>query len=178
MKRLIAFVVLTVICVAMTAASSLRSSFQTNSKKGQQSVIDGADNPENIPDRVAYSLFLRMISGYKNETEKRYVEAYIEQMGIANKADAQALLAVAMEFKRRADDIEAEAKKARQRLNESATGREAAQATLRQLRLKRDSITDDIMSNLPRRLSQDGEAKVRRFINEQVKRKVRMHPAD
>src|SRR5207244_821799 len=47
-------------------------------------IIDGAANPELIPDRVAYSLLFRLIANRKTAEEKSHIRAYIRQIGLAD----------------------------------------------------------------------------------------------
>ena len=54
-------------------------------------LVDGSHDPKAIPDRIAYSLMLRLVSGGKDETEKRYIQSYISQMGIKNQEDIRIL---------------------------------------------------------------------------------------
>lgn len=47
--------------------------------------IDGAKNPELIPDHVAYSAIFRMLSNRHTKDEIDRVRAYVKQMGLENR---------------------------------------------------------------------------------------------
>ncbi|MCV4784817.1 hypothetical protein OFM36_35845, partial [Escherichia coli] len=53
----------------------------------EETVIDGSVNPEMIPDRVAQSLFLRLVSSYQ-DTNKGYIYEYLKQVGRENCCDS------------------------------------------------------------------------------------------
>lgn len=87
--------------------------------------IDGAKNPEMIPDRIAYALLLRLIANRQTEEEKGRIRAYIRQMGIGKPCcgqnpsagtkdtDVDALIAVAEEFQQHIATLDQQAKEIR-----------------------------------------------------------------
>ncbi len=63
-------------------------------------VIDGAKNPELIPDSVAYCLYFSAVGTLPNPTEKKKIiqQAHIRRSGLAD-TDRDVLLSVLAEFK-------------------------------------------------------------------------------
>lgn len=86
-------------------------------------LVDGSQDPKAIPDRIAYSLMFRLISGAKDETEKRYIQSYIVQMGIKDKEDLRILSATAERFKQRVDELDAKVGAIKKLESESRTQR-------------------------------------------------------
>ena len=72
------------------------------------SMIDGATNPQRIPDRVAYSLLFSMIANHRTEIEKNRIGAYIRQLGLSD-ADSTALIATSDEYMLRVGVIDNQA---------------------------------------------------------------------
>ena len=84
--------------------------------------IDGAKNPELIPDHVAYAILFRLLSDRNTEEEKARVRVYIRQMVLRctgcgqrteenqhatlDDVDTEALVAVAEKFHQRAKALE------------------------------------------------------------------------
>lgn len=189
MKRLTILFLITGISIAaiVAAASSPLKTFLAPASKSQQmpqnipdapGTIDGAKTPEKIPDRVAYSLVLRLISGYKDETERHHIKAYINQMGIQSDADVNAIFAVAEEYKQQVAAIDTSANGAKvQELRNQSGLSSTTQSRLMELRSQRDLLIDKSVVSLSNRLSPDGLAKMSKFINERVKKKVKMRPS-
>lgn len=137
--------------------------------------IDGSKSPEMIPDRVAYSLMLRLISSPRTETERRHIKAYIAQIGIESDADIIVLQAVAEQFSRQADIIDSEVKALKVKESQSNSRRAVAtQNRLNQLREQLDSVTIDAIQSLRSRLSGNGLDRLQQFVNSRVKRNIRM----
>lgn len=96
-----------------------------------EATIDGAKNPEQIPDQVAYRLFLRFLSNRQTEEEKNRARSYLklvlsacricnqkQQLQRAHqsyKAQIDALLTAADEYAQKASVFEDQAKKVRSR---------------------------------------------------------------
>ena len=81
--------------------------------------IDGAKNPELIPDHVAYSAIFRMLSNRSTQDEVYRARAYVTQMGLGKQpckvcppgfgtadADVNGFLATAEEYYQRVRDID------------------------------------------------------------------------
>ncbi|HYG80765.1 MAG TPA: hypothetical protein VD861_10275 [Pyrinomonadaceae bacterium] len=111
--------------------------------------VNGAKNPELVPDHVAYSLFFGFLAGRQgSETEKNSMRAYFNQTALEG-VDVDALLAAADEFQQRMDAPDS---------------------------AHRESILAEIIASLPKRIGASGMTKLRRHINERVKRKVKIVP--
>lgn len=146
-------------------------------------VIDGAVNPEMIPDHVAYSTLFALIAGRRTEAEAGRARAYVRQMGLKG-ADVEALVAAAEEFRQQAGVIDRHASQLRSRYFYKAGDgnyyRNGSPVTAEdrerwgQLRGQREVITADTAASLRRRLSGAGWAAVRRHVVGHMKRGIRM----
>lgn len=147
------------------------------------STIDGAVNPERIPDHVAYSLLFRLIAGRQTVEEKNRIRAYIRQMGL-EAGDIEALMATAEEFQQQvgALDNQAAAIKDRHFYKDAdgnyhpngTTPNQEERVQLRRLQNQKEAVVVNLASSLQRRLSVDGVVKLRQHINDHVKHKVKM----
>src|SRR5260370_28234849 len=63
----------------------------------QQGTIDGAVNPELIPDDVAYSLFLNFLAAHQSPDQKNSMKAYFKYHPKLNCIDVDTLMSVAEE---------------------------------------------------------------------------------
>lgn len=150
--------------------------------------IDGAKNPELIPDRTAYTLLFRLIANRQTDEEKNRIRAYIRQMGLGNgecqscskaeKAQAKgddkdidALIAAAEEFEQRVGVLDDRAVEIKH--NRLITNPERA-AQLSGLQQQKEAIVDEIIASFPQHMSAVGREKMRQHVNEHVKRKVKM----
>ncbi len=146
-------------------------------------VIDGAVNPEMIPDRVAYATLFALIAGRRTEAEAGRARAYVRQMGLEGE-DVEALIAAAEEFRQQAGVVDRRASGLRSRYFYKAVDgnyyRNGAPVTVedrerwKQLREQREVITADTAASLRRRLSGTGWAGVRRYVVGHMKRGIRM----
>jgi acetylornithine deacetylase/succinyl-diaminopimelate desuccinylase-like protein len=147
------------------------------------STIDGAVNPEQIPDHVAYSLFFRFIAGRHTIEEKNRIRAYIRQMGL-EASDVEALIAAAEEFQQQVGALDDQAAEIKDRhFYEDADGNYYPNGTtpskeervqLKQLQKQKEAVVIKLASSLRQRLSADGMVKVRQHINDHFKRRVKM----
>jgi acetylornithine deacetylase/succinyl-diaminopimelate desuccinylase-like protein len=145
--------------------------------------INGAVNPEQIPDHVAYSLLFNLIAGRQTEAEQNRIRAYIRQVGLGG-ADVDTLITTAEEFRQRVSILDKQAAAIKDRHffkdadgkyqpnGSTATSEERTQ--LQQLQRQRESIVADIVASLQQRLSADGFAKARQHVNERVKHRIKI----
>ena len=131
--------------------------------------IDGAKNPELIPDHVAYSLLFRFLCGRRTEAEKNFARSYIAQMGLGN---AERLLAVADEYKRRVAALDEQAKEIRRTYGSGPN----AKAQLRALQEQKVATVTEICDSLASHLGRQAAEKIRAHVNERIKRKVKIFP--
>jgi acetylornithine deacetylase/succinyl-diaminopimelate desuccinylase-like protein len=149
--------------------------------------IDGAQNPELIPDGAAYSILFRLISNRQSDVEKERIRAYIRQMGLgdqacptcpysagAGDADIDALIAIADQFQHRIGTLDMQVKEIKDHNwpNPSAE----IMVHLTKLQQQKEVVVAELVASLQMRLSPAGSEKVRRHINESVKRKIKITP--
>lgn len=150
--------------------------FANSAQPALPGTIDGAKNPEMIPDHLAYSLLFDLLSNRHTEVEKGRAKSYIRQAGIEG-ADVDALLAAAEDFRQRAGALDAQAATLNIRSHtEHPALSQNDVAQLKQLEKQREALAEDVIASLPHRLSGDGVAKLRQHVNERVKRKTKIFP--
>lgn len=137
--------------------------------------INGAKNPELIPDNVAYRMLFRLIADRKSDDEKRHIRSYLMQAGITEKSDIEALLALADTFHQRAYifDQKMGALIARYHPNHSNYTPEDKEL-LNKLQLEGEVIVAEIVAALPSKLSRKGLAKLRVHVHNRVKRNIKI----
>lgn len=128
--------------------------------------IDGAKTPNEISDRVAYSLFMRFLSGRTTKVEKAHARSYL-QMYLASACDTDALSDTDL------DSLLAEAEVYNQKV--SALDRRSRDIiNPRSLRKQKDQLVDATAAALPARLGMRVAEKVRAHLNDVFKRKVKI----
>lgn len=150
--------------------------------------IDGARNPELIPDHVAYLLMFRFIAGGQTAGTRERIEPYIRQIGLGDQecsscprrrnfedrdADINALLAAADEFQQRVGALDNQVIEIKRRNWPNPSPEVMAQLT--RLQRQKEAIVMEIMASLPGRLSAEGMDRLRVHINERVKRRIKMN---
>lgn len=213
MKRRIIFLLLCIVAISIVgiATGTLR-----NPKKAQATfspandapkqihqkkpdppgTIDGAKNPEMIPDRIAYMLLFRFISTHrKNETEQKQIREYVRQIGLgkqhrcpqsvvpddcslpnvgAGDSDIDALIAAAESFQQQVSVLDAQAKDIKDQTWPNPSPEVIAQLTL--LQRQKETLADEIIASLPSQLSPGGLQRVIHHINQRVKHLTKRFP--
>lgn len=136
-------------------------------------IIDGAINPELIPDRVAYSLMFRFIANRPKPEEKGRIRAYLRHIGLAD-GDIDGLIAAAEEFNQRVSPLDADAKQIK--ASNRGIVNPQVETHLRQLQGRKEAVVDYVVARLPLRISGDAISKLQRHVAEHVKRRVRFQP--
>ena len=149
--------------------------------------IDGAKNPELIPDHVAYAAIFRMLSNRHTQDELDRVRAYVKHMGLGKQncrqcppgfgtadSDVDAFLSAAEEFHQRVQIIDKQALEINDRTSVNPSAEMIAQ--LRGLERAKEAIGKDVAASLPARLTPGAFRLVRRHINEYVKQRIKLVP--
>lgn len=155
-------------------------------------VINGAKNPQLIPDQVAYSLLFRLVSGTQDAEAKKRIRSYVKQMvgecsncpgeeatrdkNKKKEQDTDAFITIANEFQQRVGVFDQQVIEIKKRNWPNPSPEVMAQLT--QLQRQKEAIVDELMASLPKRLSSKGVDKVRSHISERVKRNVKMKLKD
>jgi hypothetical protein len=160
-----------VIAIAATTSGVFviaKAPLSVHSPAQPKHVIDGAVNPELIPDRQAYLMLFRLLANRHSEAERKSIWAYIDGMNLGG---PDKLLAVADDFERRIGELDS---KAQQIHEQSASNLDAqAIAQLNSLQGQKEKIVDELIASLPNRLGADGAEKCRQHITERVKRRMK-----
>jgi hypothetical protein len=132
--------------------------------------IDGAKNPELIPDEVAYSLFFSFLSDRQTEKERNSMRSYVEQTALDG-LDVDTLLAIGEAFKKKAAAIDKQARALRDQ--NPFHPNEQAMALFRE---QHKAVTMEMVASLPSRLGHAGAEKVRQHILGRIKSRVKIIP--
>ncbi len=182
--------------LAMTTASSNTSKDLAVAKaptimplpQDPAGTTDGATQADMIPDRVAYSLLFRFLSGRHTEEEKNRARAYVrmifgckdcesqtEEQKAATAAEIEAFFSIASDFERNVGALDHQARETKgtpgTKLDKKAKDK------LVNLKKQKDTFVDSLVASLPSRLGASGVAKLRRYIKEEFKKKIKMGPA-
>lgn len=199
MRRRILVVLLLSIAIGVGAIGVVKSKTKISTsphcdalmstQQNHPSPIDGAVNPEMIPDEVAYSVIFRLISNRQEGPEKNRARAYIRRAlawsdsheplmlndkMIASDQDVESLLNAAEEFHRRVKDLDDQALTIKERTWPEPTPDALVQ--LNQLQQQHEALVAEISTSLPTRLSVDGMARLRAFINGHMKHNMKIIP--
>src|SRR2546425_3129641 len=149
--------------------------------------IDGAKNPELIPDHTAYSAIFRMLSNRHTKDEIDRVRAYVKQMGLGKldcrqcppgfgtaDSDVDAFLNAAEEFHQPVQIIDKQVLEINDHMWPNPSAEVMAQ--LRGLQRAKEAIATELAASLPARLTPGAFQLVRRHINEYVKQRVKLVP--
>lgn len=151
---------------------------------------DDSTNPDDIPDRIAYSLLFRFLSNptrIQNGNGEKRLRKYVAEIGLGKKdcatcptgltdeADINALLAAATEFRQRVDVLDQQAAqlKKENRINPDP----ARTAKLAELQQKKDAVVDKIASSLVKRLSKRAADGMPLFLRDRVKKRIKLGKA-
>ena len=136
--------------------------------------INGAVNPELIPDRTAYILLLRLLAGRHTEEEKISMKYYLrrDRPNLTDE-DINALLVAADEFVARVGVLDRKAKEIKDRYWPNPPAH--VMETLRQMQSQKELIADQVISSLSGRLSRGGLRDVHAFVNERVKSRTKIN---
>jgi hypothetical protein len=174
---------------AQNADHSQSSNLQPQDGPG---VINGKDNPELIPDHVAYAMLFRLIANRPEESAQRSIRSYVKQIfhcrdcesrlhpgqAVAEPAgdnpDIDALIATAEEHHRRITVLDNEAAKIKGRSWPEPAPEVMAKLT--ELQMGNEALTAEIAASLPTRLSAEGMQQLRNFIIEHVKPAIKIMP--
>ena len=148
--------------------------------------IDGAQNPELIPDHVAYSILFRLLSKHHTDAENKSTRAYIRVMGLGKQnckdcqsvgtddADIDALIAIADEYEQRIGVLDRQASELRERGGLQPNPVIAKQ--LAYLEEQHEALINETIAALPARLSREAVDRVAKHVNERMKRKMKIVP--
>lgn len=205
MKKLI-FAACTVVVIVLAIVALATSSNRVKAEKpqipGQQqraatsdkmSNIDGAVNPELIPDEVAFTMMFRVIGNRQTQEEKDSIRSYLRQAGLgcqtcqlpnsqkkqqqpttAEEPDIDAVVSLADEFWQRVSVLDEQVKQIKDRTWPNPS--QEVMSQLQQLEAQKQSIVAEIVASIPTRLSADAVAKLQNHIDTKVKPNVKIFP--
>lgn len=137
-----------------------------------------SSDPQLISDRVAYTMVLRLLSSHENDPAKiKRLRGYVEQnLGITNPSDILAVFRLASDFKQRNSPLDNQVnsiKKSYHTLGHPTIS-QADQQRLDRLKQDKEIVIDDLIADIPRRMSANGKNRLNQSIQARVKSKIRM----
>jgi hypothetical protein len=159
----------------------------TQSKPDQSpNIVEGANDPDAIPDYIAYSIMFRIISSSQQLGKKR-TRAYIRHLGLGDKEcptcssqigqkdqDVDTLIEAADEYNRQVSILDQQAREIKERTWHNRTPE--ARAALSQLQRQKQELVGKTVASLSVRLRPEALEKLHQYINEGVKRKIKLLP--
>jgi len=142
----------------------------------QLATVSGENNPELIPDRIAYTMIFRLLSSYKNDAERKRLRGYVQQnLGITDNNEIEAVFRLADDHKQRTLPIDSEINAIKDRYHPSHSPySNDDRKQIEKLKKNKEKIINDLISDIPRRLSANGKDKLHRSIQERVKQKIKI----
>jgi hypothetical protein len=136
-------------------------------------VVDGAKNPELIPDSTAYRMWLVTVSLPPNATEQErtFQQAHLKKLQLTNSVDHLALLSILTEFKSQYLSLIA-------RYNEAAKAAllNGGQADEKLFLQQRDDLVSSTRAAIARQLAPESAARVDAHVQGE-KKQIRLHTA-
>lgn len=137
--------------------------------------IDGANNPELIPDHVAYTLVFRTLATRQGtEFEKARSRAWAKSIGFDDMT-ADKLIEAANEFNARVSVLDQQANEIKNRTWPNPDA--AVMGQLTALQAKKEALVAEIAASLPGRLGQTAAANLHQNITGSLMRKMKVWPA-
>lgn len=148
------------------------------SKTVEFNQFSNTDNSQLISDAVAYTMVLRLLNSHGNDPAKiKRLRGYIQQnLGITNSSDILAVFRLASDFKQRTRPLDNQINTIKERYHSLGhpTVSQADQQRLDRLKQDKERVIDDLIADIPRRMSASGKNRLNQSIQERVKSKIRM----
>lgn len=163
-----------------SALPSLNTAVAAQDRPG---TVSGQNDPQAIPDHVAFELFLRSLipNSETDERELRRVKLYARDAGL-EEGEESWLLNAAREFGRQIGSLDKQAAEIKDRSWPKPS--EVAMNQLTQLEARRVALVKSFMESFHTRMGLIPESavarseKVKRYVNDVVKRKVKLTPSE
>lgn len=149
---------------------------QSANNEPQFAPVSVENNPQLIPDRVAYLLVFRLLSSHKNDTERKRLRGYVRQnLGITDDNEIEAVFRLADDFKQRTIPIDNQINSIKEHYHPSHSSfSNDDRKKLDKLKKDKEKIVNDLVADLPRRLNQNSKDKLHRNLQERVKQKIKI----
>lgn len=136
--------------------------------------IDGATNPEMIPDHVAYMLIFRTIATPQGtDFEKARSRAWAKFSGL-DEGEAYKLIEAANEFVTQVKPLDQQAHEIKNRSWPNPDASVMAQLTA--LQARKEALVANIITSLPNRLGELTAEKLHQHVSDNLKRKMKIAP--
>lgn len=157
------------------AADSNRPEAKSADNASQPATVSGENNPQLIPDSIAYMMVFRLLSSHENEMERKRLRGFVRQnLGITDDKEIEAVFRLADDFKRRVSPVDNQINSIKDRYHPSHLPfSNDDRKELKKLKKNKEKIVDDLIANIPRRLSANSKDKLHRNIQERIKKKIK-----
>ncbi len=138
--------------------------------------VRSEQNSELIPDRVAYMMVFRLLSSHKNDAERKRLRGYVQQnLGITDENEIEAVFQLADDFKQRTLPVDNQINSIKERYHPTHSAfSNDDRKKLEKLKKDKEKIVDDLVTDIPRRLSENGKLKLHQNLQEHVKQKIKI----
>lgn len=157
-------------------AETNRTDKKLSSNLAKFATVDSEQNSELIPDRVAYMMVFRLLSSHKNDAERKRLRGYVQQnLGIIDDNEIEAVFRLADDFKQRTLPVDNQINSIKDRYHPTHSPfSNDDRKKLEKLKKDKEKIVDDLVADIPRRLSASGKEKLHRNLQERVKQKIKI----
>jgi hypothetical protein len=177
----IAIIILAAVGISLLASARWKTSEHQGLHKQILSVdppgtIHGDKNPELIPDRVAFNLFFRTLSsanGIPGVYNQPFLGKVSKEMGLDSSVTTRLKLIVD-EYQAGVHALDARAREIKDQHWPEPS--QAAMRELEELQSRKDAIVDGLISSLSVKLGVNEAERVRRYINQSFKTKIKIAP--
>lgn len=153
-------------------------------------IVNGAERPDLIPDHAAYAMIFRVIADRGEEAQRRSIRSYINQLGLGSEAcrncpdgarrgddggadpEVESLIGAAEHYHREVTLLDQQAKAIKDATWQNPTPE--ARAALADLQRRKIELVNSVVASLDGQLGADASARLRRAVNERVKRLTKL----
>lgn len=153
-----------------------RATMQSATSESQFVPVNVENNSQLIPDEVAYSMVFRLLGSHKNDAERKRLRGYVRQnLGITDDDEVEAVFRLADDFKQRTLPVDNQINSIKDRYHPTHSPfSNDDRRKLEKLKKDKKKIVDDLIADIPRRLSENGKEKLHRNLQDRVKQKIKI----
>ncbi len=161
--------------VRTTKMSGILNTAVSKAQQDRPGTINGAVNPELIPNRTAYTLLFRALTAAPDiaDLSRERERSFIANMGLTGRP-VDDLLVAAEDFRKQVSELDRQVADIKDRNWPNPSP--AVMELLAELQKEKEAIVDTLVASLPNRLGHSAELKLRDHIENNFKRKIKLGP--
>ena len=131
---------------------------------------------EMISDRIPFSILFSLLSGFKDNSERKQLHAYIQQvLLISNEDDIDALFELALEYKEQMSYLAIQANTIKESYHpKHSTFSQYDFEQLQKVKQQKEMIVDNLITSFPQHLSEESRDMLEKQVQQRVKPNIRM----